>query len=71
MSNYFIFIPLLPLIGFLFNGLLGKKINSEKISGIIGSATVLIPFLLSVYAFIELYGLPQESRQVVLNTLTG
>ena len=67
MSNYFIFIPLLPLIGFLFNGLLGKKINSEKISGIIGSATVLIPFLLSVYAFIELYGLPQESRQVVLN----
>lgn len=67
MSNYFIFIPLLPLIGFLINGLLGKKINSEKISGIIGSAMVLIPFLLSVYAFIEILGMPAETRRVVLN----
>jgi NADH-quinone oxidoreductase subunit L len=67
MSNYFIFIPLLPLIGFLFNGLLGKKINSEKVSGIIGSVTVLIPFLLSIFAFTEVLGLPEDSRKIILN----
>lgn len=67
MSNYFIFIPLLPLIGFLFNGLLGKKINSEKVSGIIGSATVLFPFLLSIFAFVDIFGLPENSRIIVLN----
>jgi len=66
MSNYFIFIPVLPLIGFLINGMLGSRIKSEKISGIIGSSAVLIPFLLAVYAFIELSGLPEESRSVVL-----
>jgi len=66
MSNYFIFIPVLPLIGFLINGLLGSKIKSEKISGIIGSTAVLIPFLLAIYAFMELTGLPEESRKVVL-----
>jgi NADH-quinone oxidoreductase subunit L len=66
MANYFIFIPLLPLIGFLFNGLLGKKINSEKISGIIGSIFVFVPFLLTIVAFFDLYGLPAESRKTVL-----
>jgi NADH-quinone oxidoreductase subunit L len=66
MLNYFIFIPLLPLIGYLFNGLLGKKINSEKISGIIGSTLVLIPFLLSSYAFMKMLELPEDSRKVIL-----
>jgi len=66
MSNYFILIPVLPLIGFLINGLLGSKIKSEKISGIIGSTAVLIPFLLAIYALMELTGLPEESRKVVL-----
>jgi NADH-quinone oxidoreductase subunit L len=66
MSNYFILIPVLPLLGFLINGLLGSRIKSEKISGILGSTAVLIPFLLAVYAFIELTGLPEESRKVVL-----
>lgn len=67
MSNYFIFIPVLPLIGFLINGLLGSKIKSEKISGIIGSGAVLIPFLLAVYALMELAGLQDDSRRVVLS----
>lgn len=67
MSNYFIFIPLLPLIGFLFNGILGKKINSEKLSGIIGSVAVLIPFLIAVISFFDLLNLPPESRKVIIN----
>lgn len=67
MSKYFIFITVLPLLGFIFNGIFGKKINSEKISGVIGSASVLIPFLLAVVAFFELFALPAESRKIVLN----
>lgn len=67
MSNYFLFVPLLPLIGFIINGVLGKKINSEKFSGILGSAMVFIPFLLSIFAFFELFGMPPEARKVVLN----
>lgn len=67
MAKYFIFIPLLPLIGFLFNILFGKKINSEKISGIIGSVFVFIPFLIGVITFFELFSLPPESRKIILN----
>lgn len=67
MSNYFIFIPVLPLIGFLINGLFGSKLKSEKLSGIIGSTAVLVPFLIAVYAFMELSGLPEDSRKIVLN----
>lgn len=70
MSNYFILIPLLPLIGFIINGLLVKKINSEKISGLIGSSAVLIPFLLSIWAFFELIGLPPETRKINLKFFT-
>ncbi|MFA5404723.1 MAG: NADH-quinone oxidoreductase subunit L [Ignavibacteria bacterium] len=67
MANYFILIPLLPLIGFLLNGLLGSKIKSERISGIIGSLAVFIPFLLAIISFFELSGLPPESRRIIFN----
>ncbi len=67
MSNYFIFIVILPLIGFLINGLFGKKINSERISGLIGSISVLIPFLLAIYSFFELLGMSVDSRKIILN----
>ena len=37
----------LPLLGFLLNGLFGWKIKNERISGIIGSSTVGIAFLIA------------------------
>jgi len=43
-------IPVLPLIGFLINGL-GRKHVSRSLSGFIGSATVFLSFLVSVYVF--------------------
>ncbi len=55
MSTIFQFvglIPLLPLIGFLINGL-GRNMFSKSISGIIGSATVLLSFVLSVLVFLQ------------------
>ncbi len=43
-------IPLLPLIGFLINGLGFRRI-SKGLAGLIGTAAVLASFLLSVYTF--------------------
>ncbi|MGF2413924.1 NADH-quinone oxidoreductase subunit L [Ferruginibacter sp.] len=48
-------IPLLPLIGFLINGL-GRKHLSKTLAGIIGSGVVLASFLISVYVFFSVKG---------------
>jgi NADH-quinone oxidoreductase subunit L len=45
-------IPLLPLIGFLVNGL-GRNHLSKSLIGIIGSGVVLVSFVLSIWVFIE------------------
>jgi NADH-quinone oxidoreductase subunit L len=46
---------LLPLLGFLINGLTGKSL-SKNISGIIGSATILGSFIISCVYFFGLIG---------------
>ncbi|MBS1512758.1 MAG: NADH-quinone oxidoreductase subunit L [Bacteroidetes bacterium] len=43
-------IPVLPLIGFLINGL-GRKQLSKTLTGIIGSGVILGAFLVSLYVF--------------------
>jgi NADH-quinone oxidoreductase subunit L len=53
MSNIFQLvwlIPILPLLGFLINGL-GRKQVSKTMAGIIGSGTVFLSFLISVAVF--------------------
>ncbi|MBX7045331.1 MAG: NADH-quinone oxidoreductase subunit L [Ignavibacteria bacterium] len=67
MSKYFYLTTLLPLIGFLINGMFGKKINNEKISGTISSLLVFIPFLIGVGTLFELMGMPADQRKIVLN----
>ncbi|MGV8879926.1 MAG: NADH-quinone oxidoreductase subunit L [Sphingobacteriaceae bacterium] len=54
MINYYIWlIPLLPLLGFIINGL-GRKALPKNVIGIIGSLMILIPFILSVFLFLEI-----------------
>lgn len=48
-------IPVLPLLGFLLNGL-GRKKVSKSLAGIIGSGTVFLSFLISVYVFFSVKG---------------
>ncbi|MCI0920593.1 NADH-quinone oxidoreductase subunit L [Sphingobacterium rhinopitheci] len=50
-------IPLIPLIGFLINGL-GQKVLSKTLIGIIGSGVVLASFLLSCV----LFGMVMDAR---------
>jgi NADH-quinone oxidoreductase subunit L len=45
-------IPGLPFLGFLLNGLLNKKL-SGTVAGLIGSATVLVSFLLSLTLYLN------------------
>ncbi len=67
MSKYFYLVTILPLIGFFINGLFGRKINNEKLSGIISSLAVFIPFVIAVMTFFELLGLPPEERKIVID----
>ncbi len=50
--QYLGLIPLLPLIGFLINGL-GRNKLSKSLVGIIGSGTVLLSFVLAVLVFMQ------------------
>ena len=52
MDNYIWLIPLLPLIGFIINGL-GRNVLPKNLIGTIASAMVLISFGLSLGAFLE------------------
>ena len=52
MKNLILLIPLLPLIGFLINGL-GRKYLSKALVGIIGSGTVLASFIISITLFLN------------------
>ena len=67
MGDWLFLIPLLPLIGVILNGLVSVKLwpNNAKLAGVIGSLTVLGSFLLGLFAFFELLGLPPESRRLV------
>jgi len=61
---------LLPFLGFLINGLFGRKIKNEKIIGIIGSGTIGISFLIVLGAFFQTLALPVEQRQTIVNLFT-
>lgn len=53
MINLVWLIPLLPLLGFLINGL-GRNFFSKSIVGFIGSGVIFISFCLSIAVFFEL-----------------
>lgn len=58
-------IPLLPLLGFVINGL-GRNTLSKSLVGIIGSGVILASFVLSVVMFFELSGSAQKQFPVEL-----
>jgi NADH-quinone oxidoreductase subunit L len=63
MMDYVWLIPLLPLIGFVINGLVGKSLP-KGVVGTIGSATVGLSFLITVAIFLQFLKLPADARSV-------
>jgi NADH-quinone oxidoreductase subunit L len=66
MVKYFFLITLLPLFGFLLNGIFGYKIKNEKIAGWIGSLTVFGSFIISALAYLEITELPEHERSITI-----
>ena len=64
MGDFLYLITLLPLLGFIINGLGGRWL-SEKQSGIIASLAVLGSFLVSAQMLLALISLPEEQRLFV------
>ncbi len=66
ITNLIYLAVLFPLLGFLFNGLIGYRIKNEKIIGWVGSGVVGLSFLISLLTFFELSGLPTSERKIVV-----
>ncbi len=67
MRNLIYLTVVLPLLGFLINGIFGSKIKNEKVIGILGSGTVGLSFLIVLGAFFETLALPVDQRQTIVN----
>lgn len=65
MHNLVWLIPTLPLAGFVFLGLFGKKLKNEKLIGTIGSATVGIAFVIAFLIFMELLSNPIDNPYII------
>ena len=63
MMDYVWLIPVFPLVGFLINGLMGKRLP-KNVVGAIGSAAVGLSFLLTISIFLEYLKLPMAARPV-------
>jgi NADH-quinone oxidoreductase subunit L len=51
MFEFTYLIILLPFVGFLINGIVGKKLANEKLIGLIGCLAVGIPFCIAASIF--------------------
>jgi NADH-quinone oxidoreductase subunit L len=65
MINLVWLVPLIPLIGFIINGL-GRNSFSKGLIGVIGSGVILISFLISIGIFLELGSDPVKSHEIFL-----
>src|SRR4051794_27128072 len=62
-------IPLLPLIGFLFNASFGRRV-SKGVAGTIACGSIVLSFALSVAAVVRLVGLPVDERAIAQTVFT-
>lgn len=67
IHEYVGLIILFPLLGFLINGLIGSKIKSEKLIGVIGSGVVGLSFAVATTIFFQMIGQPVEDRSHIIN----
>ena len=58
-------VPMMPLVGFLINGLFGKKLKNEWLIGLIASGAVGLSFIFVLITFIEFIVSPLEKPAIV------
>ena len=63
MTDYLFLVPLLPLIGFLLNGLLLGRLSRPVVSAV-ACGSVGLAFLVAVGLFMDLKALPPDSRVI-------
>ena len=63
MIDYIWLVPFLPLLGFLINGLFGKKIG-KSLASWVGCGSVGLSFLVSIGVFFELLKYPPAQRLI-------
>ncbi|MDD3579965.1 MAG: NADH-quinone oxidoreductase subunit L [Desulfobacca sp.] len=63
MIEYVWLVPLVPILGFLFNGLLGKRVPKWLVS-LVGCSVIGIPFLIVILIFREYLQLPADAKPV-------
>jgi len=61
VTAYLWLIPVLPVIGFLINGLIGRRLPKRAVAGV-ACGVVLASFVLSALAVTELAGMPEDQR---------
>jgi NADH-quinone oxidoreductase subunit L len=59
-------IPFFPLVGFIINGLLGKRIKSEKLIGGFGTLMMFLSFLVASQNLLRLLGDSEKTHQLVI-----
>jgi NADH-quinone oxidoreductase subunit L len=69
LVNVLWLIPLLPLLGAVINGFLGKRL-SKGVIGAIACGSVAISFAISVGAFVEMLGVAADQLPLVRNYFT-
>lgn len=70
MSNLIYLTIILPLLGFLINGIFGSKIKNEKTIGLIGSGAIGLSFIIVLGAFFETLARPISERQTIVELFT-
>jgi NADH-quinone oxidoreductase subunit L len=69
MQSLIPLIPFLPLIGFAINGLFGRQLPKSLV-GMIGSGSVFVSFLLTLFCFNEIAATGQPVSSVLYNFMT-
>ena len=59
MNKYYWLIPVLPLLGAIFNGILGKRAGKGAVT-VVGLGTVLGSLVLAISAFFAMKALPDH-----------
>lgn len=68
MSSIIWLIPFFPLLGFLVNGLMGKRL-SEKLSGILASISVGLSFMVGLFLFTQFLNTHEPIHQTLFSWL--